>query len=62
MANRGEDFAVAIEYKGEGINDLVPKKDMPLLKDTDSYLKLAQKRINRWGGGPRSKGDCFAYN
>lgn len=50
MANRGEEFAVAIEYKGEGINDLVPKKDMPLLKDTDSYIKLAQKRIKRLGG------------
>lgn len=35
MANGGEEFAVAIEYKGEGINDLVPKKDMPLLKDTE---------------------------
>lgn len=54
MPNRGEEFAVAIEYKGEGINDLVPKEDMPLLKDTESY-DISRRE---WSAGLK----MFAYN
>lgn len=56
MPNRGEEFAVAIEYKGEGVNDLVPKEDMPLLKDAESY------DISRREQGQSAGLRMFAYN